>query len=83
MVVPGRGYLCDEHEVTEYRDMVAIVRDRVKALIASGATVDQVQAAKITADYDTRYGANDGSWTTQMFVGAVYKSLKEPVGKKP
>ena len=37
MVVPGRGYLCDEHEVTEYRDMVAIVRDRVKALIASGA----------------------------------------------
>ena len=37
MVVPGRGYLCDEHEVTEYRDMVAIIRDRVKALIASGA----------------------------------------------
>jgi len=39
LVVPGRGYLCDEHEVVEYRDMVAIVRDRVKALIASGASL--------------------------------------------
>ena len=54
LVVPGHGYLCDEHEVAEYRDMVAIVRDRVKALIASGASLEQVQAAKLTADYDRR-----------------------------
>ena len=78
MVVPGRGYLCDEHEVVEYRDMVAIVRDRVKELIASGASLEQVLAAKVTTDYDRRYGANSGSWTTQMFVAAVYQSLKEP-----
>ena len=26
---PGHGYLCDEHEVVEYRDMVVIVRDRI------------------------------------------------------
>ena len=29
-VVPGHGYLSDEHEVTEYRDMVVIVRDRIQ-----------------------------------------------------
>jgi glyoxylase-like metal-dependent hydrolase (beta-lactamase superfamily II) len=81
MVVPGRGYLCDEHEVVEYRDMVAIIRDRVKAMIATGASLEQVQAAKLTADYDTRYGANDGPWTTQMFVAAVYNTLKEPPAK--
>jgi hypothetical protein len=78
LVVPGRGYLCDEHEVVEYRDMVAIVRDRVKALIAQGATVEQVKAARVTADYDTRYGASTGAWTTAMFVEAVYNSLKNP-----
>jgi glyoxylase-like metal-dependent hydrolase (beta-lactamase superfamily II) len=76
-VVPGRGYLCDEHEVVEYRDMVAIVRDRVKALIANGATLQQVKAAKVTADYDPRYGASNGPWTTEMFVEAVYSSLKK------
>jgi glyoxylase-like metal-dependent hydrolase (beta-lactamase superfamily II) len=75
LVVPGHGYLCDEHEVVEYRDMVAIVRDRVQALIKKGATLDQARAARPTADYDTRYGATSGPWTTEMFVEAVYRSL--------
>ena len=77
IVVPGRGYVCDEHEVVEYRDMVAIVRDRVKAMIAEGASLPQVKAARVTADYDTRYGANTGPWTTEMFVEAVYNTLKK------
>jgi glyoxylase-like metal-dependent hydrolase (beta-lactamase superfamily II) len=75
-VVPGHGYLADEHEVVEYRDMVVIVRDRVKAMIDAGATLAQVKAARVTADYDTEYGANTGPWTTEMFVTAVYESLK-------
>jgi hypothetical protein len=73
--------LSDKHEVVEYRDMVAIVRDRVKALIASGASLEKVLAAKVTADYDKRYGSNSGPWTTQMFVSAVYQSLKQPPKK--
>ena len=80
-VVPGHGYLSDEHEVTEYRDMVVIVRDRVRVMINAGATLEQVQAARVTADYDTRYGANDGAWTTGKFIEAVYRSLKQPAGK--
>jgi hypothetical protein len=75
IVVPGHGYVSDEHEVVEYRDMVAIVRDRVQALIDNGATVEQVKAARPTADYDTRYGATSGTWTTDMFVEAVYRDL--------
>jgi glyoxylase-like metal-dependent hydrolase (beta-lactamase superfamily II) len=78
MIIPGHGYLCDEHEVVEYRDMVAIVRDRVQAMIKNGATLEQVKAARVTADYDTRYGATSGPWTTDMFVEAVYASLKQP-----
>ena len=56
--------------------MVVIVRDRVKAMISAGATLAQVKAARLTADYDTRYGANTGPWTTEMFVEAVYNSSK-------
>jgi glyoxylase-like metal-dependent hydrolase (beta-lactamase superfamily II) len=77
-IVPGHGYLCDEHEVVEYRDMVVIIRDRVQAMIKAGATLEQVKAAGVTADYDTRYGANSGPWTTAMFVEAVYNGLKQP-----
>jgi cyclase len=79
IVVPGHGYLCNEHEVLEYRDMVVIVRDRVRDMINKGMTLEQVKTARPTADYDTRYGANTGPWTTEMFVDAVYSSLKNPI----
>jgi cyclase len=77
LIVPGHGRLCDEYEVAEYRDMIAIVRDRVLALIKDGASLEQVKSARITADYDDRYGATSGPWTTGMFVEAVYTSLKQ------
>lgn len=77
LVIPGHGRLCDEWEVAEYRDMVAIVRERVQALLNKGETLEQVKAARVTADYDTQYGATSGPWTTDMFVEAVYTSLKK------
>jgi len=48
----------------------------VKAMVDAGSTLAQVKAARLTADYDTRYGSNTGPWTTEMFVEAVYNSLK-------
>ena len=77
LVVPGHGYLSNEHEVLEYRDMVVIIRDRVQALLNAGATLEQVKASRVTADYDTRYGVSAGPWTTDMFVETVYVSLQE------
>jgi cyclase len=75
LIVPGHGRLCDEADVVEYRDMVVIVRDRVRAMVKKGMTLDQIQAAGPTFEYDPRYGATTGPWTTRMFVEAVYKSL--------
>ena len=61
--------------VLEYRDMVTIVRDRIQAMVAKKMTLAQVKAARPTLDYDSRYGATTGAWTTDMFVEAVYRSL--------
>jgi glyoxylase-like metal-dependent hydrolase (beta-lactamase superfamily II) len=77
MVIPGHGRLCDEADVVEYRDMVTIIRDRVKAMVAMRMTLQQVQAAQPTRDYDARYGATTGFWTTAQFVEAVYRNLME------
>ena len=76
MVIPGRGRLCDEADVVEYRDMVTIIRDRIRDMIKKGMTLEQVKAAKPTRDYDPLYGDTTGAWTTSMFVEAAYKSLK-------
>jgi glyoxylase-like metal-dependent hydrolase (beta-lactamase superfamily II) len=73
--IPGHGRLCDEADVVEYRDMLTIVRDRVQSLIVRGMSLDQVKIARPTRDYDGRYGAATGPWTTEMFVEAVYRDL--------
>ncbi len=77
MIIPGHGRLSDEYDLGEYRQMLSIIADRVQAAIKTGATLDQVKAARLTADYDTRFGATSGPWTTDMFVEAVYTSLKQ------
>src|SRR6185436_1003188 len=69
-VIPGHGRISDEAEVLEYRDMLTIVRDRIQDAIMKGKTLQQVQAAGLTKDYDGRYGATTGPWTTAMFVEA-------------
>jgi len=74
-IIPGRGRLTDEADLLEYRDMVTIVRDRVQDAIKRGQTLDQVKAAKFTLDYDARWGATSGPWTTDMFIEAMYKDL--------
>jgi glyoxylase-like metal-dependent hydrolase (beta-lactamase superfamily II) len=76
MVIPGHGRLCDEADVLEYRDMLTVIRDRFQDMVNKGMTLEQVKAAKPTRDYDPLYGATSGPWTTDMFVEAVYKSLK-------
>jgi glyoxylase-like metal-dependent hydrolase (beta-lactamase superfamily II) len=75
MVIPGRGRLCDESEVTDYRDMLTIIRDRVQDLMRKGKTMEEVKAARLSRDYDRRYSTP--AWTGDMLVGAIYQSLGE------
>jgi cyclase len=75
MIIPGHGRLSDMADVGYYRDMVTIIRGRVQDLVKKGQTLEQVKAAKPTRDYDPRFGATTSSWTTDMFVEAVYKTL--------
>src|SRR5439155_17406507 len=72
---PRHGRLCDEADVVEYRDMLTIIRDRIQNMIKKGMTLQQVKAAKPTSDYDPRWGATSGFWTTDMFVEAAYQSV--------
>jgi cyclase len=80
-VIPGRGRLTDIGDVASYRNMMSMIRDRVQDMIQKGMTLDQVKAARPTMDFDGRYGSETGSWTTAMFLEAVYKSLSVKSGK--
>jgi len=80
-VIPGHGRLADEADVVEYRDMNTIIRDRFLDAIKKGMTLEQIKAARLLRDYEGRYGATSGFWTTDNFIEAVYRSLSEPPKK--
>jgi cyclase len=82
-VIPGHGHLSDESEVLEYRDMLVIIKERVEDMVKRGMTLDQVKASKPTLDYDLHYGADTGSWTTAMFIEAVYTDVSRTQNQKP
>jgi len=81
MVIPGRGRICDEADVVEYRDMVKIVADRVQDLVKKRQSLAQVLAARPAQDYETEYGGTRGGPTATEFVTAVYQGLA-PASKK-
>ena len=80
-VIPGHGRLADEADVVEYRDMNTILRDRFLDAIKKGMTLEQVKAARLVRDYEGRYGASSGFWTTDNFVEAIYRNLSQPTKK--
>jgi cyclase len=71
LIIPGHGRICDQLDVVEYRDMVTVIRDRVRDLKKQGLTLEQVQAAAPARGYTRRYG------TSTDFVEAVYRSMSE------
>ena len=80
-IIPGRGRLCNEADVVEYRNMVVIVRDRVRGMMDEGMTLAQIQAARPTRDYDIEFGSGPGSG--EPFVEAVFTSLAADRGTRP
>jgi glyoxylase-like metal-dependent hydrolase (beta-lactamase superfamily II) len=76
LVVPGHGRICDYGEIVDYRDMVSTIKDIIEDMVKKGMTLQQVKAANPTAGYRARWGSDSGSWTTDMFVEAIYNGLK-------
>ncbi len=75
IVVPGHGRLCEQYDVAEYRDMLTIIRDRIRDLMKAGRSVAEVKAAQPAKGYMGRYGQAGGEWPTDRFIEAVYRSL--------
>jgi hypothetical protein len=55
--------------------MLVKVRDRVKPMVASGKSLEQVKAAAPTKDLDAKWG--QGFMKPDVWIGIVYDSLKK------
>jgi hypothetical protein len=70
IVIPGARQDRREPEMTEYRDMLVTIYDRVAALKKEGKSLEQIVATKPTAAYDNKWA---GSFITgDLFTKLVY-----------
>ena len=73
IVIPGHGPIGDKSQLIEFRDMLISVRDKVSTLKNEGKSLEEVVAAKPTADYDAKWGGFviDGNF----FIRLVYAGV--------
>ena len=83
MVVPGRGRLSDETDVANYRDMVTIVRDRVRAMVEEGHDAGAGASAPGRRPTTTASTTGRRDWTGDMFVEAIYRDLRQGEADEP
>ena len=67
--IPGHGVVSSREDIVEFRDMVMTVKDRVSALVAGGASFDEVMEARPTREFEAKWG------DPERFLTAVYEEL--------
>jgi glyoxylase-like metal-dependent hydrolase (beta-lactamase superfamily II) len=73
-IIPGHGAIVDRNAVIAQRDLIFAYRDKVAALIAEGKTLDEVVAAKITAETDASIPV--GAQSADRFIKWLYAEVK-------
>jgi cyclase len=72
-IIPGHGPLTDRNAVIAQRDLILAVRDKVAALLAQNKTLEEIIAAKPTAEFDAQVPR--GAQTADSFITWMYESL--------
>jgi len=71
IVVPGHGPVSDYEGLQNYVSIISQARDNILALMNTGATLEEVIAAKPTAQWDDKMG------DPIMFIDRAYTSLQK------
>jgi cyclase len=72
-IIPGHGPLATKADLKIYREMLSTVVGRIKALVKSGKKLDDIVAAKPTADFDERWGK--GFFPPPKFIEMIVAGL--------
>jgi cyclase len=69
-ILPGHGVVSTRQDVAAFRDLTVDLQKRFTDLIRQGMTLEQVVAAKPTADLDAKYGSSE------RLIPAFYNAVK-------
>jgi cyclase len=72
-IVPGHGPLGNKADLTKFRDMLVVARDRMQELKTAGKSAGEIAASKPSADLDATWGK--GFFNGEVFARVVYSAL--------
>jgi cyclase len=73
-ILPGHGVVSTREDVAAFRDLTIELKKRFTGLIRQGMTLEQVVAARPTADLDEKYGSSE------RLIPAFYDAIKAELG---
>ena len=74
-IVPGHGVVSGDDDVRAVRDMLVVIRDRVAAAIRDGKSLQEIQAAGLTAEYDERWNGEGRIGSADSLLAAAYADM--------
>ncbi len=74
-IVPGHGVVSNVGDVRAFRDMLLVIRDRVGAAIRDGMSLEQAQAAGLTAEYDERWDSGRRIGSAATLIESIYADM--------
>ncbi len=75
LVLPGHGAVSNRVELAAYRDMLVAVGRNVREAVESGMGIEEILAAKPTAEFDAKFGRPGALVAPEEFVRSVYRDL--------
>lgn len=75
IMVPGHGPVSTRAELAAYRDMLVAVGRKVREAIEQGQPIDEILAARPTAEFDARFARPGAFVAPEDFVRNVYADL--------
>ncbi len=73
IVIPGHGPVTRAPEMRRYVEILRTTRDRIKAMIDDGMSLEEIVAAEPTAEFNEELGA--GAPNVAIYLDRVYASL--------
>jgi cyclase len=74
-IVPGHGAVANRAQLAAYRDMLVAVGRKVRESVERGESLQQLQAAHPTAEFDAQFYRQGASITPDDFVRNLYEDI--------
>ncbi len=76
-IVPGHGVTSNVAEVRAFRDMLLVIKDRIRAAVDEGMTLEQIQSAGLTAEYDERWDSGRRIGGADAMIESAYADMAQ------